>query len=97
SASRDQLAAARALLEPVRRPGGPLEHHLRVWLDNDASNDRTAAALGIHRHTVRAHIQRAGELLGLDLTSFSARARVWAALRVCDVDSGSAPRLFEDA
>jgi len=97
SASRDQLAAARTLLEPVRRAGGPLEHHLRAWLDNDASNDRTAAALGIHRHTVRAHIMRAGELLGLDLATFSARARVWAALCVCDVDSGSGPRLSEEA
>jgi len=96
AASRDQVAAARALLEPVRRAGGPLEDHLRAWLDNDASNDRTAAALGIHRHTVRAHIARAGELLGLDLTAFGARAQVWAALRVCDVDSGSAPRLFQD-
>ncbi|MGO1307682.1 MAG: PucR family transcriptional regulator [Microbacterium gubbeenense] len=83
SAGPDQLAAARALLEPLRLAGGSLDEHLRAWLDHDASNDRTAEALGIHRHTVRAHILRAGELLDLDLSSFAGRASAWTALRVC--------------
>jgi purine catabolism regulator len=34
----------------------------------------------VHRHTVRARIAQAQQLLAVDLTSFPARAELWAAL-----------------
>ncbi|WP_143187213.1 helix-turn-helix domain-containing protein, partial [Microbacterium sp. AR7-10] len=43
--------------------------------------EQTAASLGIHRHTLRSRIAQAAVLLGTDLTSFPARAELWATLR----------------
>ena len=60
---------------------------LRAWLAHNGQWDATAAELGVHRHTVRARIARAGELLGRDLTatdSADARMELWFALRVHD-------------
>jgi len=54
---------------------------LRAWLEHDARIDGAAAALSVHRHTVRARIAQAEKLLGADLTSFPVRAELWAALR----------------
>ncbi|WP_156760226.1 PucR family transcriptional regulator [Microbacterium karelineae] len=84
----EQIAAARALLDPLRRHdargGTSLERNLRVWLDCDAAHDRAATALGIHRHTMRARVTQAAALLDRDLTTFEGRATVWAALRATD-------------
>ena len=58
---------------------------LRAWLAHNGQWDSAAAELGVHRHTVRARIARAGELLGKDLTaadSADARMELWLALRV---------------
>jgi purine catabolism regulator len=58
---------------------------LRAWLAHNGQWDSAAAELGVHRHTVRARIARAGELLGKDLTavdSADARMELWFALRV---------------
>lgn len=58
---------------------------LRAWLAHNGQWDSAAADLGVHRHTVRARIARAGELLGRDLTaadSADARMELWFALRV---------------
>jgi len=60
---------------------------LRAWLAHNGQWDAAAAELGVHRHTVRARIARAGELLGKDLTaadSADARMELWLALRVRD-------------
>lgn len=76
----DARAAARAVLAPL--DGHPeLTATLRAWLAHDARYDDAARALGVHRHTVRARVARAAELLGRDLASFAARAELWAALR----------------
>ncbi|WP_110589716.1 PucR family transcriptional regulator [Microbacterium suaedae] len=84
----DQVAAARALLDPLRRhdarAGTSLERDLRVWLDHDAAHDRAATALGIHRHTMRSRVAQAASILGRDLTTFEGRATIWAALRTSD-------------
>nr|WP_133544715.1 PucR family transcriptional regulator [Microbacterium sp. BK668] len=78
------LAAAR--LAPLRENdavhGTALVETVRTWLEQDARIDAAATALGVHRHTVRARIALAQRLLGTDLTSFAARADVWAALQV---------------
>ena len=60
---------------------------LRAWLAHNGQWDAAAAELGVHRHTVRARIARAGELIGKDLTaadSADARMELWLALRVHD-------------
>lgn len=54
---------------------------LRAWLDNDASHEAAARALGVHRHTVRARLALVEQVLGRDLTSFAARAELWLALQ----------------
>ena len=78
------LAAAH--LAPLRehdaREGTALVESVRVWLEEDARIDAAAAALGVHRHTMRARIGLAQRLLGTDLSSFAARADLWAALQV---------------
>lgn len=53
---------------------------LSEWLAADAVAEAAAVRLGIHRHTLRARVRRAEQLLGRDLGSFPARAELWAAL-----------------
>ncbi len=80
----DSRAVAQAQLLPLTRHdqahGGRLLETVRTWLEQDARIDETARALGIHRHTVRARIAQAQSVLGVDLSSFPARAELWAAL-----------------
>jgi purine catabolism regulator len=75
--ARSRLAALHAK-DPAT--GTELERTLRVWLEHDAHSEHTAAALGIHRHTLRSRIAQAAALLETDLSSFPARAELWAAL-----------------
>lgn len=83
--SGDTRTLARTRLAPLRAhdatTGAELERTLRVWLEHDTHGEQTAAALGIHRHTLRSRIAQAAALLGADLTSFPARAELWATLR----------------
>lgn len=89
----DARAAGRAHLEPLLRHdadrhgterGSALVDTMRIWLEHDGSNEAAARALGIHRHTVRARIATASRLLDRDLTTFAARAELWAALLTLD-------------
>lgn len=73
----DQVA--RTLLAPLDEESLTT---LRIWLDHNGSWDPTAKALGVHRHTVRARIDAAGGLLGMDLNTFAARAEIWNALQL---------------
>ncbi|MCA1942391.1 MAG: helix-turn-helix domain-containing protein, partial [Yonghaparkia sp.] len=61
--------------------GDELVSTLGTWLRCDAVAEAAALRLGIHRHTVRARLRRAAELLDRDLDAFPARAEVWAALQ----------------
>ncbi|MFJ4046480.1 PucR family transcriptional regulator ligand-binding domain-containing protein [Microbacterium sp. NPDC089987] len=83
--SAETRTLARTRLAPLRAhdatTGADLERTLRVWLEHDTRSEQTAAALGIHRHTLRARIAQAASLLGADLGSFPARAELWATLR----------------
>ncbi|WP_194922447.1 PucR family transcriptional regulator [Catenulispora pinisilvae] len=82
-AVRDFAAAVLAPLTEADRAA--LMPTLRAWLAHNGQWDSAAAELGVHRHTVRARIARAGELLGKDLTaadSADARMELWFALRV---------------
>lgn len=76
---------AESLLAPLRQhdaqEGAELERSLRIWLEHDTRLEPAAAALGVHRHTLRTRIAQASSILGADLGSFPARAELWAALR----------------
>ncbi|MFD5226530.1 PucR family transcriptional regulator [Microbacterium sp. NPDC058342] len=84
-AGEEARLLARTRLDPLRRhdqaTGAELERTLGIWLEHDTHSERAAAALGIHRHTLRTRIAQAADLLGVDLSSFPARAELWAALR----------------
>ncbi|MDQ1130752.1 helix-turn-helix domain-containing protein [Microbacterium sp. SORGH_AS_0888] len=81
-------AIADARLEPLRAhdaaAGSALLETVRTWLAHDARIDEAARVLGVHRHTVRARVAQAQQLLGVDLSSFPARAELWAALVAAD-------------
>ncbi|MDT7670920.1 MAG: hypothetical protein QOC74_3703, partial [Pseudonocardiales bacterium] len=77
---------AARLLAPLRelestRPDEPLVDTLRTWLANHGGWDRTAAALGVHRNSVRHRIGRVERELGVDLADPETRMELWFALR----------------
>jgi purine catabolism regulator len=77
-------AFAESLLAPLRaadRAGaGDLVRSVRVWLAHHGQWEPAAAQLGVHRHTLRKRVHRAGELLGRDLDEPGTRAELWLAL-----------------
>lgn len=77
----DPAALVQPLLEHDALTGDDLVGTLGTWLRCDAVAEAAALRLGIHRHTVRARLRRAAELLDRDLDAFPARAEVWAALQ----------------
>lgn len=79
-AADDAAMLVKPLLEHDAASGDELVETLGTWLQCDAVAEAAALRLGIHRHTVRARLRRAAELLDRDLDAFSARAEVWAAL-----------------
>lgn len=84
-AARTVAAGALAPLQQYdAEQGSALLETLDAWLAHDCSHEATAQALGIHRHTVRARIAQAERVLGRDLSSFSTRAELWAALRLAE-------------
>ncbi|MFD7558085.1 helix-turn-helix domain-containing protein [Streptomyces sp. NPDC059835] len=75
-------AEARAHAEALLAPLNPaLRATLRAWLAHHGSWDRTAAALGVHRNTVRQRIARCAALLDRDLDDPDTRMELWFALR----------------
>lgn len=83
-ARTDARAVALATLAPLsahdEANGTALVETTRVWLEHGGQFDRAAQVLGVHRHTVRNRVGVAEQLLGRDLSSFHARADLWAAL-----------------
>ncbi|MEV7542744.1 helix-turn-helix domain-containing protein, partial [Streptomyces sp. NPDC089915] len=76
-------AEARAHAEALLGPLSPaLRETLRAWLAHHGGWDRAAAALGLHRNTVRQRIARCAALLGdADLDDADTRMELWFALR----------------
>jgi DNA-binding PucR family transcriptional regulator len=72
-----QLFAQR-LLAPLDQQ---LRETLRCWLAHHGNWDRTAAALGVHRNSVRHRIGRAQRLLTMDLSDPQVRMEFWFALQ----------------
>lgn len=89
---RDPEARERALslLAPVRdhdaRHHDHIERGLTVWLAHHGQFSAAATELGVHRHTLKARIATAANLLQRDLDSPDARAELWAALRLSPGD-----------
>lgn len=84
----DAHRRAEGLLAPLRehdrRHGDTLEHSLRVWLAHHGQTSPAATELGVHRHTLKARVQTAAQLLQADLDSPDTRAELWAALRLAE-------------
>ncbi len=84
--SPEAARRAQGLLAPLRRHDAghsdALETSLTAWLRHHGQTSPAAAELGLHRHTLRARVQSAAELIGRDLDDPDARAEVWAALRL---------------
>ncbi|MDJ0337119.1 PucR family transcriptional regulator [Cryobacterium sp. PH31-O1] len=78
------LATLAPVLAHDRVHGTELLGTVRAWLLCNGHFGEAAAQLGVHRHTVRARIAQAEQLLARDLGSFPARADVWAALLATD-------------
>ncbi|MFJ6796573.1 helix-turn-helix domain-containing protein [Streptomyces sp. NPDC091268] len=74
-------AHAEALLAPLSRAQ---RETLRGWLAHHGGWDRAAAALGVHRNTVRQRVARCAVLLGADLDDPDTRMELWFALRALD-------------
>ena len=60
--------------------GADLRRILETWLRHNAAWDPAARELGMHRHTLKAQVKRAGGLVRLDLDTFEAKAELWALL-----------------
>lgn len=82
--------AADAFAESLLRPliehdlsgRGDLVNSLRVWLTHHGQWDPSAAALGVHRHTLRHRMNTVETLLGRSLDAPGARSELWLALEV---------------
>ena len=81
----------RPLLEHDVSGRGDLTRSLATWLEHNGEWDAAAAALGIHRHTLRNRIRRAAGLLGRDLDTAAVRAELWVALRLLDAPAPAEP------
>jgi purine catabolism regulator len=88
---RDTLEAiASAVLHPLETLGGAeLLRTTAEFLLRNGHWESTAAALGVHRHTLRNRIDRISALLGRDLSAAPARAEIWMALKARELLSMS--------
>lgn len=59
---------------------------LRAFLDSTGNVERTAARLGIHRHTARTRMSRIAELTQRNLTHGDQLMEMWLALEISDLD-----------
>ena len=86
--SRRRLAAH--ILDPLEAHAG-LAETLTAFLALDMSVAATADMLGLHRHTVRNHLERVSDLTGLDPRSLDGAVQLKLALLVAaaDPDRGS--------
>lgn len=68
------------LVEHDRTRRGDLVDSLRAWLAHHGQWDPAAAALGVHRHTLRRRMAVTAGLLDRDLDSPTVRSELWLAL-----------------
>ncbi|QIM17379.1 PucR family transcriptional regulator [Leucobacter insecticola] len=75
------LPAAESMLAPLLSTAPELLKTLSVFLDHESSIQATADALRLHRNTVSTRVQRAQELIGIDLSSSDSRLALHLACR----------------
>lgn len=75
----DAARIARHRLAPLLDDARTLDE-LRTWLTHHGAWDPAARELGLHRHTLRAHVETAFTAIGLDPDRFEDRAELWLAL-----------------
>ena len=80
----DRTVDELAVLSDVLRPLDPhdLLATLTEFLEKNGHLENAAAALGVHRHTMRNRLSRIAELLGCSLDSADTRAQLLLAVRV---------------
>lgn len=79
----------RAVLGPLidrdRSKSSHLVESVRAFIEAGGRWEQGAAALGVHRHTLRYRVRQAEELLGRDLSEAEDRLEVWLALKAAEV------------
>jgi DNA-binding PucR family transcriptional regulator len=85
-ATPQAVAFAESLLRPLIEHDvtgrGDLVRSLGAWLEHNGQWDTAAAALGVHRHTLRHRMRRVGELLDRDLDVTAVRMELWAGVQL---------------
>lgn len=56
----------------------------RLWFLHNCRWEAAAEVAGMHRHSLRARVERVAQTLGLDLDSFADRAELWAMVSLAD-------------
>jgi PucR family transcriptional regulator, purine catabolism regulatory protein len=79
---------ARVRLRPL--DGTDLVATLRVFLEHNGHAESTSAALGVHRHTLRARLDRVRALLDVDLDDAYVRAELLLAMTQTSAATASA-------
>lgn len=91
----DVRALARAVLAPLAEHDALSEPHLTAslsaWLRHNGQWDPAARSLGIHRHTLRSHVESAGRVLAKNLADAETRAELLFALTLTE-EENPAPR-----
>ncbi|WP_209561035.1 PucR family transcriptional regulator [Frigoribacterium sp. PvP032] len=84
-----ELASAR--LGPVLAlpDGDELLACCRRWLEHNGAWDPAARSLGLHRHSLRARVDKVEAALGLPLDGFAGRAELWALLQAAGAGAGA--------
>ncbi len=84
----DVRTMARALLAPLAdhdaHSDTRLTPSLRAWLRHNGQWDPAARSLGIHRHTLRSHVESAGRVLAKNLADAETRAELLFALSLTE-------------
>ena len=75
------------LIEHDRRHGAALVDSLRAFLEANGRWAEAAAALQVHRHTLRYRMRRVAELTGRDLSDAGDRTELWLALRAHEMET----------
>jgi purine catabolism regulator len=85
----DELAVIGGVLRPL--DGHDLLPTLTAFLEHNGHLENAAAALGVHRHTMRNRLGRIAELLGGGLDSADTRARLLLAVRAREIRRSDGP------
>jgi purine catabolism regulator len=70
--------AAASRLAALGDDEGELVRLTRLWFLHNCRWETAAEAAGLHRHGLRARLERVARALELDLDSFADRAELWA-------------------